>query len=432
MQFGDQFGTAHHSFSHQHAVEPGGARERGVLGAVDARLEQQRGRPVHRRAQPRRQRGIHLEGGQVAAVDAGQQRAHGARLGQVGIVVHLHQRCHAQLQRAPVQAAQLVRAQAGRQQQHRVGAGAVRHLQVTLVEQEVLAQHAQVRARLLHRDQVGERAAEVVRLGQHRHRAHPRGGVAARLPHRIEPRRNGPPRRRPPLDLAHQQRRRTRATARGSRPLRIARAWTSIACRFARPLHPLAGQRHRGPGLDATGTRAAGGISSGTGTPAGQRHQWYQRMPAASRHRLAQLRALGRDAPAPPGHDLVQIRHCTPSLRASFAAGKRENPSGSAPLNDDRSTFLPTTGSDAYCQGADTAILPLSIARSNMVRVPRSPIPPPPASHGGCAGSPPSGTSGTSGCRRLSGTASPSSAPSVATRLRRPSRLAGPTSRLVG
>ena len=120
---------------------------------------------------------------------------------ELALVVDLDEGVEVERARLAQQLVELVGLQRGDDQQDRVGARGGGLVELVRVDDEVLAQHRQVRGRA-RRVQVVERAAEVERLGEDRQR----GGAAAlvgaaRSSSTVEPSRIAPGRRRAALVL---------------------------------------------------------------------------------------------------------------------------------------------------------------------------------------------------------------------------------------
>ncbi len=151
-------------------MDAGIAHQRDVLRAEDATLGDQQAVTRHRLLHVQRGLQRHLEGAQVAVVDADHRRRHLQRALQFVDVMHFHQHVHAQRQRQLGQRGQLGIVQRGDDQQDAVGAQHARLVHLVGVDDEILAQHRQ-RAGFAGLLQIGVGALEEVHVGQHRQAA---------------------------------------------------------------------------------------------------------------------------------------------------------------------------------------------------------------------------------------------------------------------
>ena len=119
------------------------------------------------RRQPEADVERHLEGAEIAAVDADERRPPRERPLQLGLVVHLDQHLHAELLAAPSQLLQTRPRMQGRDHEHGVGAGVAGFHELVRFEDEVLAQQRQAATPPEIREDL-EAALEVLRLGQDR------------------------------------------------------------------------------------------------------------------------------------------------------------------------------------------------------------------------------------------------------------------------
>ena len=132
------------------------------------------------------------EGTQVAVVDADQRGARGDRSPELGFVVHLDQGVEADRRHSPSSSGQAAVVERRGDEQHGGGARRGGLPDLVGIDHEILAQHRQRDGRG-DRLEVGQRAAEAPRLGEHRDGVGP-GGCVGAAPAR---RRRAPARWRP-------------------------------------------------------------------------------------------------------------------------------------------------------------------------------------------------------------------------------------------
>ena len=123
-----------------HAVR---AHRRDVGRREDAAFGDHQPAGRNARQQVERGRERHVEGAQVAVVDADERRREPQRALELGGVVHLDQHRHAEVARAGFERGEARVVERGDDQQDRVGAQRARLGDLVLVDDEVLAQRRQ-------------------------------------------------------------------------------------------------------------------------------------------------------------------------------------------------------------------------------------------------------------------------------------------------
>ena len=180
----EQFGQAcagvrgaHEGLAYQEAVDAVLAHERHVFPLEDPRLGDHQFILGNRWQQLQRGLQAHLEGAQVAVVDAHHGVLHPQRALQLLAVVHLDEHVHAQLPGQVVECRELRVVEAGDDEQDAVRLHGPRLVDLVGVDDEILADHRQLahHARAL---QVLGRSLEEVAVGEYRQAGGPVGGVA--------------------------------------------------------------------------------------------------------------------------------------------------------------------------------------------------------------------------------------------------------------
>jgi len=154
------------ALAHQHRIGAGGGVGQQVARAADAGLgdlDDALGDPP---GHPAEDPAVHLEGGQVARVDADHGGAGVQGPVEFGLGVHLDQRQQADGDGPLDQRDQRALLQGGHDQQHQVRAVGPGLPELVGADHEVLAQHRHLH-RTANRGQVGQRTAEPPLLGQH-------------------------------------------------------------------------------------------------------------------------------------------------------------------------------------------------------------------------------------------------------------------------
>ena len=155
-------------------------------------------------AQPRRPLDVHLEGPQVAVVEADEACTARQRTLELSRVVHLDERLHPELERPLDETRQPAGGVQDGEQQDEVSARRPEQRQLDLLDHELLGQDREGDGRP-DRAQVVERAAEPVRLAQDRDRGGATRLVGSGASDEVVAGRSDPPgRRRRPLELGDQ------------------------------------------------------------------------------------------------------------------------------------------------------------------------------------------------------------------------------------
>ncbi len=136
---------AHEGLADQERMHAGIAHQRDVGRRQDAAFGDQHAVARHRVLQVERGLQRHLEGAQVAVVDAEQARRHRQRTLEFVEVVHLDQHVHAEFAGDEGELRQLHVIQRRGDQQHAVGAERARLVHLVRIDDEILAQHRQAR-----------------------------------------------------------------------------------------------------------------------------------------------------------------------------------------------------------------------------------------------------------------------------------------------
>ena len=211
-----RLGRAHQRLPDEGSVEPDRPPADQRPGLADARFADHQPVVRHQRSQSQAQLGVDLKRAQIAVVQPDQAGVGGQGRLELALVVDLDERLQAQLAGQLGEAGELLCRQDGGEEQDHVGAGGAQDGELALVDDELLGEDRE-RDRGPDRAQVGDRAAEPVRLAQDGDGARAAGLVGSGQGDRIGVGGDGPGRRRAALDLGDEMQAR-RGQALGDRP----------------------------------------------------------------------------------------------------------------------------------------------------------------------------------------------------------------------